>query len=257
MDLDELQKNWNGFAKEDPLWGILTDPSKKGGKWDEAEFFNSGKRGVLSLVRHAQTLKADMPMGSALDFGCGVGRFTQALCDHYEECHGVDISPTMIDMAGTKNKYGERCRYHLNVINDLTLFDDNVFDFVLSRLVLQHMEPRYSSVYIREFIRVLVQGGVAVFQIPGELSPAYLKEHPIRSAGDRYAKIGKWIKRVKTVLWKGNPILGPFVPKMEMYGIKEADVLALIEKSGARILEVVPDQSAGKDWISFTYFVTK
>ena len=32
----------------------------------------------------------------SLDFGCGIGRLTQAMAEFFEVCDGVDISPTMI-----------------------------------------------------------------------------------------------------------------------------------------------------------------
>lgn len=34
MDLKDLQKNWDTFGMVDPLFAILTDPQKKGNKWD-------------------------------------------------------------------------------------------------------------------------------------------------------------------------------------------------------------------------------
>jgi cyclopropane fatty-acyl-phospholipid synthase-like methyltransferase len=35
----------------------------------------------------------------ALDFGCGIGRITQALAAHYASCVGLDISEEMDDWA--------------------------------------------------------------------------------------------------------------------------------------------------------------
>jgi len=39
-------------------------------------------------------------------------------------------------------------------------------DFVYSRLVLQHIHPRYVRQYLAEFVRVLRNDGVLVFQLP-------------------------------------------------------------------------------------------
>jgi len=103
-----------------------------------------------------------------LDFGCGVGRLTQAFCDYFAECHGVDIAPSMIELADRYNRRGAAARYHCNDRDDLSLFGDGTFCFVYSNLVLQHMEPAYSRKYIREFLRVLQPGGIALFQLPGE-----------------------------------------------------------------------------------------
>ena len=43
----------------------------------------------------------DIPLGKgkALDFGCGVGRLSQALADYFDRVVGADVSPTMIGLA--------------------------------------------------------------------------------------------------------------------------------------------------------------
>jgi SAM-dependent methyltransferase len=106
----------------------------------------------------------------ALDFGCGVGRLTQALCKYFQHCIGVDIAPSMIELARKFNRYGDRCEYRENPFDDLHEFDNDQFDFIYSNIVLQHMEPRYSERYVQEFVRVLSPEGLAVFQIPAKPS---------------------------------------------------------------------------------------
>src|SRR5262249_32949517 len=86
----------------------------------------------------------------------------------FGEVWGIDVSPSMIDLA---RKYNPRCKFHLNVTADLEYFPDRHFDLVYSFLVLQHL-PNESLIYnyLREFIRVLRSGGLAVFQIPERLA---------------------------------------------------------------------------------------
>jgi SAM-dependent methyltransferase len=167
VDLKQLQKNWDEFGKIDPLWAILTSPDRKGGKWDTEEFFAAGRREIDHIMRRAEALTLPARRETALDFGCGVGRLTQALCAWFERCCGVDIAPSMIALARQHNTYGRKCEYFLNPDSDLQIFSDDVFDFVYSSIVLQHMEPRYSTSYIREFVRVLRPRGLVVFQLPG------------------------------------------------------------------------------------------
>ncbi len=166
MNLNELQKNWDGFGKTDPLWAILTDPGRKGGKWTPEEFFASGRGEIAGIMNRAEALGFPVRRETALDFGCGVGRLTQALCAWFERCCGVDIAPSMIELARQHNKHGGQCEYFLNANSHLGIFPDCAFDLVYSSIVLQHMEQRYSTSYIREFVRVLRPGGLAVFQIP-------------------------------------------------------------------------------------------
>jgi SAM-dependent methyltransferase len=166
MDLKELEKHWDALGKTDPLWAVLTDPNKRGGKWDPDEFFLAGQREISAVLNHIGARGYTLRKGRALDFGCGVGRVTQALCNHFQECVGVDIAPSMIRLAEKYNRHGHKCRYHLNPSLNLELFRDATFDFVYSGLVLQHIEPSYSKTYMQEFFRVLAPGGCAVFQVP-------------------------------------------------------------------------------------------
>ena len=74
----------------------------------------------------------------------------------------------MIKLVKRYNRHGQRCRYYLNERADLRLFESESFDVIYSSLVLQHMTPTYAKSYIKEFLRVLVPGGLLVFQFPGE-----------------------------------------------------------------------------------------
>lgn len=168
MELLELQKHWDAFGKTDPLWAILSLPEKRFGKWNLAEFFQYGTVEIDELRQYLKGLGCELPTGRALDFGCGVGRLTQALAEHCKECCGVDISPSMIEAADRLNQHGSRCRYVLNGRDDLSIFEDDSFDFIYSIIVLQHMRPEYMKRYLKEFLRVLAPGGLLVFQLPGE-----------------------------------------------------------------------------------------
>lgn len=165
MDLQVLKENWEAFGEQDPLWAILTVPDRRGGRWDLDEFLQTGEDEIAGLVAELAGLGVAVPTGRALDFGCGVGRLTQALAGHFQRCDGVDIAASMIAEARRINRCGERVQYHVNA-DDLRLFESQSFDLVLSFYVLQHMEPRYAAHYLSEFVRVLKIGGIAFFQLP-------------------------------------------------------------------------------------------
>src|SRR6266480_1580790 len=155
MDVHDLQTTWDTQGRVDPLWAILSDPIKKGGRWDAEEFFATGVRDVESLINYLRGLPgAALGSRAALDFGCGVGRLTQPLAQHFAEVVGVDVSPSMIDLAQQYNRHAERCRYCVNATADLARFPTEHFDLVLSYLTLQHIPPRYTKQYIREFVRI-------------------------------------------------------------------------------------------------------
>jgi predicted TPR repeat methyltransferase len=52
---------------------------------------------------------------TALDFECGVGRVTQALCARFARCDGVDIAGSMIRLARQYNRFGDRCQYYVMI----------------------------------------------------------------------------------------------------------------------------------------------
>jgi SAM-dependent methyltransferase len=166
LRLGALKRHWERLGRRDPFWAVLTDPDKRRGGWDLEQFFRSGAEELTSVLRRAETLGVAVSRHRALDFGCGVGRVMQAMAQHFEQCDGVDISAAMLRVAREHNRHPERCTYHVNVAPDLALFEDASFSFVFSTLVLQHMDPTYSTAYIRELLRVLAPGGLLVFQLP-------------------------------------------------------------------------------------------
>ncbi|GAC1441506.1 MAG: hypothetical protein NVSMB51_21670 [Solirubrobacteraceae bacterium] len=170
MKLEQLQDHWEAFGRTDPLWAILTDPDKRGNGWELEEFLATGRQEIAQAMAMLERDEVRFERRRALDFGCGVGRLTQALAEHFEQCDGVDIARSMVERARQLNRFGERVAYHLNEAADLSLFADASFDFVLSLIVLQHMEPRYMEDYLLEFMRVLRPGGVALLQIPAALN---------------------------------------------------------------------------------------
>ena len=157
---------WDAHAERDPLWAILSDPNKRDGKWDVKKFFLTGVGEISSLIYRLRSNGIAAPRGRALDFGCGVGRLSQALAAHVDHVTAVDISPRMIQLANALNRLPGRVSYVCNQRDDLAPFGDASFDFILSNIVLQHVPPQASVRYLSEFMRLLAPAGVLVFQLP-------------------------------------------------------------------------------------------
>jgi SAM-dependent methyltransferase len=213
MELERLQREWNAFGEEDPLWAILTEPSRRGGRWDVEEFLATGREEVDEVLAELADHGLSVKRGRALDFGCGVGRLTQALAGHFDSVDGVDVAASMITGAQRLNPNPGRVRFHHNGAPDLRMFDDESFDFVLSLIVLQHMEPGLMVGYMREFLRVLRPGGVAFFNVPesftrGEELPAQawradltlIDDLPQLSPGTS-AKVSAKVRNTSTERW--------------------------------------------------------
>lgn len=237
--LDELEWNWDSFAEKDAFWAILTENTRKENRWSAEEFFQTGVNEIDSIIKYIDSLdlNAKLSRKKVLDFGCGVGRLTQALAEHFDEVYGVDISANFIDLAKKYNKYPDKCEYHLNKKNDLTIFGNDTFDLIYSNIVLQHMKPAYSKRYITEFLRVLAPGGLLIFQMPSE-------------------NITLWGKILWNVLLPlRNKLMSR--PSMEMNCMPRTEVIDHLEKCGARVIDVVQDEWAGRHFRSFRYCATK
>ncbi len=243
MKLDEVQENWNKFGATDPLWGILAWPDKTGNRWQIDEFFATGVHEIAGVLDYVEGLGLARPHGSALDFGCGVGRLSQAMAQHFAAVTGVDISPAMIDLACQYNRFGDHCRYVLNETGDLRTFADASFDFIYSNITLQHMPPRYSRGYIVEFLRVLTPGGVLVFQIPSTAKRR--RQNLVQRL--RPTRLFRLYQRLR---YGDRPV-------MDMYGIPRPQVMRLLKAHGGQIVDVQPDASADVHWHSFRYCVVK
>lgn len=255
MDIKQLQRNWNAFGKSDPFWAVLTSPSKKGNKWQVEEFFKTGKdeiEEVMKYVKSLESLNINIKKRKALDFGCGVGRLTQALADYFDEVCGVDIAQSMIELAEKYNSHGNRCKYYINDDINLKLFANSSFDLIYTNIVLQHIEPKYSKNYIREFIRILVPDGLLIFQIPSER----IRSKKIIRKLIRYViPLGflDWIFyfriNLKSMFYKE--------PRMEMYAIRQEEIIDILKENGAKVVDIKRDQYDSSSWVSLRYCVTK
>ncbi len=235
--LARLQRAWDELGSTDPLWAILTYPEKQGNKWDRSEFFATGEQEVSALISYVWSLGFGTRHGKALDFGCGVGRLTQALCRYYDHVWGVDIAPSMLELAASYNLQGETCTYVLNVRDDLSLFPDGEFDLIYSKITLQHIQPACSARYIREFLRIVASGGVAVFQIPS------------RPLSAESLVLGRDTA--------GVPDLDETAPATGIFGIDREAVVQFVRDNGGTMVDIQKDQGAGPQWESFRYCATK
>ena len=242
MKLEQLRQNWERWAKVDPMWAVCTEAEKRNNQWQPEDFFASGRVEIEHLMAHIEQLGRTVSRGTALDFGCGIGRLTQALAHHFEQCTGVDISARMIELARQHNVQGDRCRYELNQTEHLSQFASGTFDFIYCSRVLQHMEPTYSLAYVREFVRVLKPAGLLVFQLP--------------SSQHGYKKLLKTLLPAAAVNLLRRMVYGS-AAVMEMYTVPEEAVSKVITASSAQVAHTHYNQAAGADYVSPEYFVTK
>lgn len=245
MNLTDLQTTWDGLGGADPLWSILTDANKKGRRWDTEEFFATGAREIDALMSDLRSLGRPPGGRAALDFGCGVGRLTQPLTKYFDEVVGVDLSQEMIRLAQAHNRAPDRCRYVVNASAELAMFPSGSFDLVLSYLTLQHMPPRYSTSYLREFVRVARLGGIICVQLPAATATfSEALRVPIRNARNS----------LRALLARFGIGGGA---EMAMYGLSRVTVRDLLRDAGARLEQVMPADHFTPGWTGYRYIATR
>jgi SAM-dependent methyltransferase len=189
-DLALIEAAWDQAARDDAMFNIITDPDCRDGGWNPVEFFAHGRAEIDRAIWHLDDLPVKYKTGRALDFGCGIGRTTQALAFIFDRVDGVDISDEMIRLALGHDT--GRCCFHHNACADLKLFRARTFDFVYTMVVLQHMPQDLQHGYVREFFRVLKRGGVVMFEVPEGPDSGHPGWH-LSMFGVTRETVGEWI----------------------------------------------------------------
>jgi len=99
-----------------------------------------------------------------LDAGCGNGYLCRLLSKKGAEMVGVDVSTRSIGIAEEiERKERVNIEYNVGSVCSLVMFDDNVFDAVVSNVVLQDLQDIDRA--MKELYRVLKLDGKLVFSI--------------------------------------------------------------------------------------------
>jgi len=233
-NIDLLKQEWDTWGKTDAFWAVLTDPSKKGNRWDESDFFATGKQHVDWIMENLKKAGVSINPQRALDFGCGVGRITRALTRHFKKTIGVDIAPSMIQKARELNAQFN-CRFEVTPDPALAPIQSERFDFITSWIVFQHMNKELATEYLATLAQLLEKDGVLFVQVA---SHRYLPGIGL------LAFLRKWVLRQ----------MGPTI---RMHGFPRAEVEAALRKAGLNIVAVQDDHSCGWSWKSYSYLAQK
>jgi SAM-dependent methyltransferase len=239
------QRDWDELAAVDPLWAILSDPERRGGRWQLDEFFRTGEADVGRALTVADELGRPERRERALDFGCGVGRVTRALAARFGDALGVDVSSQMVEQARSLNADVPNASFLVNAAPDLAQLETASFDLVYSRIVLQHLRSADEArAYVTDFLRIASPDGLVVFQLPAEIPPRH-RIHLRRRlwAALRAVRVGP--ERLHR--------LG--LSPIRVIGLPQADVRRLVEERGGKVLRAEPDDAVG-GLDSFQYYVS-
>jgi SAM-dependent methyltransferase len=230
-ELTREQSHWERLAADDPMWVILTEPGKKG-RWTEEQFFESGRDEIeRTLANLQQRFSLTPKRGVAVDFGCGIGRLTQALATRFQRVHGIDISERMVRLAEEKNRQAQ-VTFHVNTSDRLPMLESHSVDFIYSRLTLQHIPRSAARRYVEEFARALAPGGIAFFQTMTRARRWDVRlRHRVRDAAP---EAYRWARDLVS-----------HRARWEMNVFDEASVRASLRGTGVDLRHVLPDDSGG------------
>jgi SAM-dependent methyltransferase len=241
VSLDHTRKTYEKWGAEDPFHAVLTCDRVRDNRWDIPEFFATGRRETDEVFEQLTVLELPVRLGRALDFGCGVGRWSQALAGRFERVVGVDIAESMVAKAREHNGHGDRVEYVANTVDHLPFLADASFDFVYSSITLQHVPPPANLRHVEEFMRILRPGGVAVFQVPNG------REVGAGALSQVLYRIRRQYLRRAWKLLRGKP---PY----EMHHIPRPVIEQTVARGHARMVAALPFGGRKTD-ANFRYFV--
>ncbi len=106
---------------------------------------------------------------SVLDIGCGFGSGSLMAAKNCGEVDGIDISEKAVSIARDRARKMGLNNVRFNVGDALNLdFQDNHFDWVCSKDVIEHFRLEDAKKHLRETARVLKPGGNYIVATPHE-----------------------------------------------------------------------------------------
>lgn len=159
-------KTWEQYGRENPYYGVLTDPKYQGKNLNNEtsdEFFATGELHATSIFDTIHNvIDPTFQPRSALDFGCGVGRLAIPLAKRCPRVIGVDVSPSMLTQARRNRSMFGVNNLELITPDELSDIDDETIDLIHSYIVFQHIPPRRGMRLLDELLKRLAPGAVGV-----------------------------------------------------------------------------------------------
>ena len=168
--MPELRSNeeWIYWGRHDPLFAVSARPGKQLSgehRWTAEEFLETGRRYFNDVYR--QWKQYGSGSEHCVEIGCGSGRITAQLAEHFDRVTAVDVSSGQLETA-RRLLAAKAERIAFTLVSDPVLpLEANSCDGVFSCEVFQHFDHDHAvEAYICEAHRVLRSGGTICFQLP-------------------------------------------------------------------------------------------
>lgn len=157
--MQDTDADWALLGEGEPYFAVLSDERfLRRNLTPETleEFWKSGVNDMAGFAEVVDKFFGRFPRGTALDFGCGVGRLTHGMAAMCEHVIGLDISPGML---------AEARRHPRDNMEFLDRLDDQTFDWVSSIIVFQHIPPRRGYALFDDLLRRVNHGGAITLHV--------------------------------------------------------------------------------------------
>lgn len=226
--------DWEKWGSADPYFGVLTHEKFRNAQIgaNRDEFFATGRDFVREILARYTDCFGEIGSGSALDFGCGVGRLTMALAEHFDRVRGVDISPSMlVEAERNAAMAGKSGQVTFGLSDDALTNAPGTYDMVFSFIVLQHVPVERGMVLIDELMARVRPGGAFFLHVSTWPSPSTSRRLAAR------------VKQSRTAMALFNLIRGRPLshPTMLMGNYPLSSVLNLLYRAGAKDVLTLPD----------------
>ncbi len=171
---------WKFWGRHDPMWAVATwkDRERDGAHpWTIEDFRASGRSDCADIMRHWDHY-GRLQGGTCIEVGCGAGRLTSALLDHFDRVIGIDVSTDQVALA--REVIGDASsRVDFSIVTEPRVeAPRESCSAMISTHVFQHLSDYEGIVvYLRDTYAALIPGATICFQTPvpgadkGEVPP--------------------------------------------------------------------------------------
>ncbi len=225
MKRRDTDADWRELGAKNPYWGVLSVPRfQRENLTPEGleDFYLSGRQYIDGLVSDLAWLTGKAPSGRALDFGCGVGRLSEAMTRYAQRVTGYDISPGMLELARQR---GGRATY----VGELP---DGPFDWINSFIVFQHIPPDRGLALIGQLMDRLAPGGVISLHV------TVWSEH---TAWPDETGLKRLLQKPRQMLWAARLPVG----HITMYDYDLSAVIRRLNQAGVQDMRLMSTDHGG------------